>query len=136
MIFFFWRHAISLRCVLNYFISECRESGTNNWIVSIWCKFNQVILVYQYVWCSCMWLPQHSNCSFLFSALSAPPPCSYLLHPKRVSEIRLVLVLPLLTIAPVHSGEEQLTNSSIVFVYMSELKANYLINVFCLEQKC
>lgn len=38
--------------------------------------------------------------------------------------------------APVHSREEQSTNSWIVFVYMSELKANYLINVFCLEQKC
>ena len=38
--------------------------------------------------------------------------------------------------AAVHSWEEQLTNSWIVFVYMSERKANYLINVSCLEQKC
>jgi hypothetical protein len=59
-----------------------------------------------------------------------------LLNPKAFSEIESVLLLLPLTIVPVHSREEQLTNSSILFVYMSELKANYLINVFCLEQKC
>lgn len=59
---------------------------------------------------------------------------SYLLqNPKSLLEIRSLLLLLSLTIATVHSREEQLTNSSIVFVYMSELRANYLINVFCLE---
>lgn len=71
------------------------------------------------------------------SAVPSPHLSSFcLLEPSVSLKSKSVLLLLLLTIACVHSREEQLTNSWIVFVYMSELKANYLINVFCLVQKC
>lgn len=121
------------------FISERWEHGKKNWILSVWCKFWNSSTRFLFLFHVGIWPEQpHSQC---LQTLCVPLQCLLPIRAHFVSCIpsaslktESVLLLLLLTIAHVHSREEQLTNSWIVFVYMSELKANYLINVFCLEQ--